>query len=130
MASFAQEYISNNGASDPIFQLYVGNATESYAKSLGAWESLLTSNKEGVLLRCDDIDGNCHQDGWRGHWRGENGTSETVICDASYTDRVYANAFCMFGYELAATKPQQYWGIDLIHRLFHVPAVSNGAVEH
>jgi len=130
IATFAQEYIITNGPQDPVFQTYFGNQSDAYSRVLGVWESLLTSNKEGVLLRCDDIDGNCHQAGWRGHWRGENASSETVICDASYTDRKYNEAFCMYGYELVNTAPSYYWGIDLIHRLFHVPQVTNSAVEH
>jgi len=130
VASFAQEYVAKNGPTDPVFQLWFGNATDSYSKVLGVWESLLTSNKEGVLLRCDNPDGNCQFDGWRGHWRGDNGTSETVICDASYTDRQFNTAFCAYGFELATTKPQLYWSVDLIHRLFHVPQITNGLVDH
>ncbi|KAK1922879.1 putative peptidase family-domain-containing protein [Papiliotrema laurentii] len=130
VAEFAKEYIVAQGPQDPVFQLYFGNETASYATVLGIWDALLHSDKPGVLLRCDDIDGNCHQPGWRGHWRGENGTSETVICDASYVDRKFNLEFCMHGFRLDAVKPAFYWSIDLIHRLFHVPSVTNGLVDH
>ncbi|TYJ58346.1 hypothetical protein B9479_000892 [Cryptococcus floricola] len=113
VASFAKEYITTNGGDDPIFQQYFGTDTGSYTQVIGIWDAFLTSNKQGVLLRCDNPDGNCGQDGWRGHWRGDNATSETVICDLSYTDRLFNENFCMFG-----------------HRFFHIPAVTNGKVDH
>jgi len=56
---------------------YFGNG--DWVTVLGAFDALLYSNKEGVVIRCDDPDSNCHQDGWAGHWRGSNATSETVI---------------------------------------------------
>ena len=121
------------------------------------YESILYSDKTNVLFRCDDIDGvslpfclqrlkfvvaaftfsaplltlqNCGQPGWRGHWRGDNATTETVICDASYTDREYNTAMCMYGWNLAAGPVSTYWSIDLLHRLLHVPQVTNDAVHH
>ncbi|WVQ99805.1 hypothetical protein IAU59_006947 [Kwoniella sp. CBS 9459] len=130
VATVAQEYVATNGAEDPVFQKYFGTEPKSYATVLGVWESLLTSNKEGVLLRCDNPDGNCGQPGWRGHWRGDNATSETVICDLSYTDRLYNEAFCMFGYTVAGSPLGTYWSIDLIHRMFHVPTITNALVGH
>lgn len=57
---------------------------------------------------------NCGQPGWRGHWRGNNGSAETVICDASYTDRKFNSAFCMGGYQLEKTAPSYYWSVDLM----------------
>jgi hypothetical protein len=57
IASFAKEYVATNGPEDPIFQMYFGNQSDAFSRVLGVWESLLTSNKDGVLLRCDDIDG-------------------------------------------------------------------------
>ncbi|OCF30862.1 hypothetical protein I316_07495 [Kwoniella heveanensis BCC8398] len=130
VATVAQEYVATNGPEDPVFQKYFGKEQKSYSTVLGIWESLLTSNKEGVLLRCDNPDGNCGQPGWRGHWRGDNATSETVICDLSYTDRFYNEAFCMFGYTVAGSPLGTHWSIDLIHRMFHVPTITNGLVGH
>lgn len=73
---------------------------------------------------------NCQFPGWRGHWRGNNATSETVICDASYTDRRYAIEYCMKGYQLTNAPASTFWGVDLLHRLLHVPQVTDGAVDH
>ncbi|WWC90932.1 uncharacterized protein L201_005870 [Kwoniella dendrophila CBS 6074] len=130
VATFAQEYVVTNGAQDPVFQKYFGTKPEAFSTVAGVWETLLTSNKEGVLLRCDNIDGNCGQVGWRGHWRGDNATSETVICDASYTDRYFNEYFCMNGYTVAGSPLGTHWSIDLIHRMFHVPTNTNGLVGH
>ena len=130
VANFAKEYIVTNGPDDPVFQLYFGTDPASYVTAIGSWDSLLSSNKENVIFRCDNPDGNCALEGWNGHWRGENGSSETVICEASYVNRRYNIDFCNRGYQLASTKPSLYWSIDLIHRLFHVPAISNEFVDH
>jgi hypothetical protein len=47
--------ITANGPEDPVYQTYFGKG--SYVEAIGAYEALLHSNKAGVLLRCDDIDG-------------------------------------------------------------------------
>ncbi|WVN89160.1 uncharacterized protein L203_104376 [Cryptococcus depauperatus CBS 7841] len=130
VASFAKEYARTNGPADPVFQKYFGKDADSYTQVIGIWDAFLTGNKEGVILRCDNPDGNCAQKGFNGHWRGNNATSETVICDLSYTSRIYNEAFCMSGFQLASQKPSTYWSVDLIHRFFHVPAVTNGLVGH
>jgi len=130
LASFAKEYVATNGPDDSVFQLYFGNHSANYPAVLGAWDGLLIGNKEGVLLRCDDIDGNCHQEGWRGHWRGSNATTETVICDASYTDRYFNEYFCLNNYTVIDSSPSFYWSTDLIHRMYHVPGISDDSVTH
>lgn len=130
MATFARDYAATNGPEDPIFTKYFGTDPKAFSAVIGIWEALLTSNKQGVLFRCDNIDGNCGQAGWRGHWRGDNATSETVICDLSYTDRLYNREFCMYGWTLTESAVADYWSIDLIHRLFHVPQVTNAVVQH
>lgn len=114
VTSFAIEYLEHNGAQDQVFTTYFGTEPDAYPTVIGAYKALLSANKKGVLIRCDDPDGNCHQDGWRGHYRGENATTETVICDSSYTDRLFNSAFCMFGFQLAKDKPSTYWSIDLM----------------
>jgi hypothetical protein len=57
VATIAKEYTVNNGPADPVFLQYFGNAHDAYVKVLGVWESILTGNKDGVLFRCDNIDG-------------------------------------------------------------------------
>jgi hypothetical protein len=68
--------------------------------------------------------------GWAGHWRGENATSETVICDLSFTARRPLSSVCMGGYKVASSKLNTYWATDLVHRVLHVPDISEGKVEH
>lgn len=72
----------------------------------------------------------CVQDGWRGHWRGENATEETVICDLSYIDRKYNEQFCAFGYNVVNSSPSYYFSTDLMHRLFHLPSIGLGKIGH
>lgn len=55
---------------------------------------------------------------------------ETVICELSYTTRKPIEALCGFGYDIANGKLNTQFGIDLIHRLFHVPTVGEGVAEH
>lgn len=68
--------------------------------------------------------------GWAGHWRGENATSETVICDLSYELRRPLKGMCMFGYDVANGATNFYWASDLFHRLLHIPRVGEGIVQH
>ena len=67
---------------------------------------------------------------WGGHWRGENATQETVICPVSFSKRLPLNAVCALGNTVAGSKLNAYWAVDLLHRFFHVPAISEGMVEH
>lgn len=66
---------------------------------------------------------------WAGHWRGENGTDETVICEPSFTERWPLDAMCMRGWTVAASSYTQFWASDLHHRLFHT-GIGEGVVDH
>lgn len=67
---------------------------------------------------------------YAGHWRGSNATTETVICPLSFQLRRSLSAVCNLGYTVAGSKLNTYWATDLLHRLFHVPTISEGLVEH
>lgn len=68
--------------------------------------------------------------GWGGHWRGENATDETVICPLSYETRKPLEGMCGYGYTVASGKLNFYFAADLIHRLYHLPAIGETIVEH
>lgn len=68
--------------------------------------------------------------GWGGHWRGENATSETVICELSYHTRRSLNSMCALGYTVAGSETNTFWAADLMHRLYHVPAVGQMWIDH
>lgn len=68
--------------------------------------------------------------GWAGHWRGKNGTDETVICDLSYTSRRSLTSMCGRGYTVADSPTNTFWASDLLHRLYHMPAFGYGYIEH
>ncbi|KAL0572651.1 Prenylated Rab acceptor protein 1 [Marasmius crinis-equi] len=127
VAGAARDYVVEHGADD-VYKRYFGNAPTFTV--IGAFEHLLSGNKTGVLLRCDDIDQNCHQDGWNGHWRGTNATLETVICPLSYETRKPIEEFCQSGYTVTESSPSYYFATDLIHRLYHVPTINNNIISH
>ncbi|KAF8473452.1 putative peptidase family-domain-containing protein [Kalaharituber pfeilii] len=128
LALVARDHVLNNGPSDKLFKKYFGKGPT--AEVIGWFQKLLTGDKSGVLLRCDDIDSNCHQDGWAGHWRGENATEETVICELSYQIRRPLEQMCALGYEVATHKTNVFFASDLVHRFFHVPKVSELVIDH
>lgn len=57
MATFARDYAATNGPEDPVFTKYFGTDPKAFSAVIGIWEALLTSNKAGVLFRCDNPDG-------------------------------------------------------------------------
>ncbi|KAF2439845.1 zincin [Karstenula rhodostoma CBS 690.94] len=124
----ARDHILRFGNSSEIYQKYFGNA--STGEPIGWYTKIADGNKADLLFRCDDPDSNCGQEGWAGHWRGENATSETVICPLSYEVRKPLEALCGFGWDVANGKTNFYWASDLLHRLLHVPTVGEGIVEH
>ncbi|CAI4219749.1 unnamed protein product [Parascedosporium putredinis] len=67
---------------------------------------------------------------WAGHWRGSNATQETVICDLSFAKRRWLDATCGLRYTVVGSPLNTFWATDLLHRLLHVPQISEGAVEH
>lgn len=67
---------------------------------------------------------------WAGHWRGDNATTETVICPRSFEIRRSLNSVCGLGYTVAQSKLNTFWATDLLHRVLHVPTISEGIVDH
>ncbi|KAL8379800.1 hypothetical protein RB599_009304 [Gaeumannomyces hyphopodioides] len=128
LAQHARDHILRFGRSSGIYARYFGNT--STGEPIGWFEKLARGDKGGMWFRCDDVDGNCHQAGWGGHWRGANASSETVICPLSYETRKPLDALCSFGYTVAAGKLNLYWAADLMHRIFHLEPIGEGAVEH
>jgi hypothetical protein len=51
----AINYVAQYGAESPMFQRYFGNG--DYTTVLGSLSALIQSNKDGMLLRCDNPDG-------------------------------------------------------------------------
>ncbi|EPQ26154.1 uncharacterized protein PFL1_06362 [Pseudozyma flocculosa PF-1] len=129
LARASVERIHAFGPIDPIFVRYFG-AEADPAPVIGYLEEILHGDKSGTVLRCDDPDGNCKLAGWAGHWRGDNATQETVICEHSYHTRRPLEQICGFGYQIARDSAAIYWGADLLHRLFHVPKVVSGKISH
>ncbi|PGH28146.1 hypothetical protein AJ80_00036 [Polytolypa hystricis UAMH7299] len=128
LAKHAKDHVLRYGNDSAIYRKYFGNAPSAHV--VGNFERIVAGDKADVLFRCDDPDGNCKLPAWGGHWRGENATGETVICELSFTTRLYLEQFCTRGYNVANSPLNTYFGIDLIHRLFHIPAIGENAVEH
>ncbi|KAG7004515.1 aromatic hydroxylase fmpF [Physcia stellaris] len=129
LAEHAKEHILRFGNSSAHYQKYFGDAPSGEA--IGYYEKVVSGDRGDALFRCDDPDGNCKQPGtsiipsssqningyleWGAHWRGSNATNETL---------------CAFGYTVAVSETNTYFGSDLIHRLFHMPAFGEDHVEH
>ncbi|KAF2259381.1 zincin [Lojkania enalia] len=129
LAEHAKAHILEHGNSSEIYVKYFGAAPSN--EPAGWYDRVINANRSDVLFRCDDPDQNCAtQDGWGGHWRGSNATQETVICPLSFQLRRYLEGICSFGYTVAGSPTNFYWGSDLLHRVFHVPRISLGLVEH
>lgn len=61
LAQTAAQYVETNGNSSTLYQKYFGSAPT--AEVIGWYEKVVHGQREGILFRCDDIDGNCHQEG-------------------------------------------------------------------
>ncbi|KAL9934495.1 hypothetical protein V8E36_006951 [Tilletia maclaganii] len=130
VARSAADDILKHGNSSQLFQTYFGAAGDP-AVPLGVFERIINGDKTGTLFRCDDPDRNCEtQVGYGGHWRGNNASSETVICELSFQTRRPLDAACGLGFQLAQDNVNLYWGTDLLHRSLHIPAISNELITH
>ncbi|KAI4287933.1 MAG: hypothetical protein L6R35_002805 [Caloplaca aegaea] len=128
LADHAKAHILRWGNSSEHYRKYFGNAPSGEA--IGYYEKVINGDKGNALFRCDNPDGNCDQPEWGGHWRGENATDETVICPLSYATRRPLEQLCALGYTVAESESNTYFGSDLLHRLYHMPAFGENYVEH
>ncbi|KAG7193341.1 uncharacterized protein KQ657_000757 [Scheffersomyces spartinae] len=128
IAAHARDHTLKYGNNSEIFRKYFGSGLP--ATVAGVFDSVVNAEKSGMLFRCDDIDGNCKFDGWAGHWRGENGTDETVICDLSFTTRRRLSQLCSQGWTVANSKDNIFWATDLLHRFWHTTVLGHGIVGH
>ncbi|KAG2414950.1 hypothetical protein HFD88_006138 [Aspergillus terreus] len=128
LADHAKAHVLRWGNESAIYRKYFGDRPSFEA--IGAYDMIVNADKKGVLFRCDNPDKNCDLEGWGGHWRGENATSETVICELSYHTRRSLNSMCALGYTVAGFETNTFWAADLMHRLYHVPAVGQMWIEH
>lgn len=125
----AKQHLLYRGHDSPFVEKYFGENNTAYA--IGWYERIESANKVDVLFRCDDPDRNCAtQQGWAGHWRGSNATQETVICPLSFEKRRYLDQVCGLGYTVVGSPLNTHWATDLLHRLLHVPRISEGVVDH
>ncbi|KAK4246571.1 putative peptidase domain-containing protein [Corynascus novoguineensis] len=148
LAAHARDHILRWGVDSPFVQKYFGVSNDtvtsghsdshsnsatvpSTATPLGWYSRIVAGDKRGMTFRCDDPDRNCAtQDGWAGHWRGENATQETVICPLSYSSRRWLDSICGLGHTVAGSPLNTFWATDLLHRVLHVPRISEDAVGH
>jgi hypothetical protein len=61
LAQHAMDHILRWGNSSELYQKYF-NQLPPY-EAIGVLDMIVNGNKGGVLFRCDDPDGNCHQEG-------------------------------------------------------------------
>ncbi|KAJ5475709.1 Major allergen Asp f 2 [Penicillium diatomitis] len=128
LAAHARDHILRWSNESEIYRKYFGDSPSMEA--IGAYEVVVSGDKNGILFRCDNPDGNCDIDGWAGHWRGENGTEQTVICDLSYQTRRSLATMCAMGYTVSESETNTFWASDLLHRLYHLPSIGQEWVNH
>lgn len=129
LAAHARDHTVRFGNESKFFRKYFGDDSPS-GEVIGIFDNVVRADKSGVLFRCDDIDNNCQNAGWAGHWRGENATDQTVICDLSYSSRQYLSQICSLGFTVANSKNSVYWAADLLHRVWHTDKLGQGIVGH
>ncbi|KAJ6187378.1 hypothetical protein N7519_002286 [Penicillium mononematosum] len=128
LAQHAQDHILRWRNESAIYKKYFGDRPSMEA--IGAFDIVVNGDKKDILFRCDNPDGNCDLEGYAGHWRGENGTDETVICDLSYETRRSLSTMCGLGYTVSESETNTFWAADLLHRLYHVSAIGQGWIDH
>ncbi|KFA46811.1 hypothetical protein S40293_05587 [Stachybotrys chartarum IBT 40293] len=128
LAQHARDHLLRWGSNSEFAVKYFGNHSTA---ALGWYDRIVAADKTGMTFRCDDPDRNCAtQDNWAGHWRGDNATEETVICPRSFEIRRHLSSVCGLGYTVAESPLNTFWATDLMHRLLHVPTISQGIVDH
>lgn len=48
----------------------------------------------------------------------------------SYQKRRWLDSMCGLGYTIVQSPLNTFWATDLMHRLLHVPTISEGVVDH
>lgn len=127
VSSYAKKRLLEYGSEDEIYQRWFGDG--SIYTVVGVLDWLVESNKDSLLYRCDDIDGQCAEhSNYPGYHRGDV-SGETVICDLFYTSKKPLFNMCYLG-TLADVHPKTYAGIDLLHRYLHIPVMNgDGYIE-
>lgn len=78
LALVARNQVLNYGTSDAIYKTHFGNGPT--AGFIGWFSKLLAGDKTVLSFVAAILTGT----GWAGHWRCENATEETVICELLY----------------------------------------------
>ena len=53
-----------------------------------------------------------------------------MICDLSYETRRSLSTMCGMGYTVSESETNTFWASDLLHRLYHLPAIGQNWIEH
>ncbi|KAJ5090885.1 hypothetical protein N7532_009569 [Penicillium argentinense] len=128
LAAHARDHILRWRNESEIYRKYFGDSPSM--EPIGAYDVVVNGDRKHSLFRCDNPDGNCDIEDYAGHWRGENGTDETVICDLSYETRRSLSTMCSLGYTVSGSETNTFWASDLLHRLFHVPTFGQNHIDH
>lgn len=113
---------------DSVFKHWFGNGNPLTV--LGVLDNIASGSKDGVLYRCDDIEGECasHLTTYPGYHRSdENATGETVLCDLFFTSKKPLEDMCVIG-SLIEVGPKKFAGVDLFHRFLHIESINKGFV--
>ena len=126
VASVARAHLISEGV-DEAFEHWFGENGNPLTV-LGIIDNIVQGDKDGVLYRCDDIEGTCasHPTTYPGYHR-VNASQETVLCDLFFTSKKPLEDMCVIG-NITTVKPKKFAGIDLFHRFLHIESISKGFV--
>lgn len=126
VVSVSRAHLIENGV-DEAFEHWFGEDGNPLTV-LGALDNIAVGAKDGVLYRCDDIEGSCaeHLGSWPGYHR-VNASQETVLCDYFFASRRPIEEMCLIG-NITDVTPKKFAGIDLFHRFLHIESINKGFI--
>lgn len=109
LASHAKDHVLRFGNSSESYTKYFGSAPT--AEVIGWYDRIVSGDKGKIWFRCDDIDGNCQQDGK--HYALSNPLLIKLHIDNLYFSLIGAN---LLTYQIATQAGQDTGGARTRHR--------------
>ncbi|KAG0675808.1 hypothetical protein C6P40_001548 [Pichia californica] len=125
VASTVRDHLINEGVDDTFIHWFGENGNP--VAVLGFIDNIVQGNKDGVLYRCDDIDGTCAKNPTYPGYHRSIAEQETVICDLFFTSKRPIEDMCVIG-NITTVKPKKFAGIDLFHRFCHLESINKGFI--
>lgn len=123
VTSVARAHLISDGVDDAFIHWFGENGNPITV--LGMLDNIAQGDKDGVLYRCDDIEGTCAEHSNYPGYHRVNATQETVLCDLFFTSKKPLEQMCVLG-NITDVHPKTFAGIDLFHRFIHLESQNKG----